>query len=1019
MLRKRKRSGIAAAFFAVLGGALWHFGAQAQETFPPPPIRPAIDENGVELFSGDLPLVTTDVVIGQSGAGGLSFGHLYKEAYYWTHSLYGRVDTVYDSYTAKYTATVFFGTHAESFEKPNSPPSSPWVSVQGRGSTLTEYSTTWTYRAADGAVIVYGKYLPGTSNSHWPHVQSVTLPDGEIRTFNYVTATLCQDASCSLTQPAARLQSVTNNRGYQIKLIYAVSDVNTTIPFPSSGWGSLTGAMGINMAVDWCDPLVNGCSGTTQAWPTVSYNVSAAGRVVTDALGGSTSYTQWAPAAPLSVRWPGSQTDNVIYTFSDWPRRVLSVNRNGRSWSYSYNWTQTERTTVVTDPQNRQSTYVFDATTRSIKSYTNTADEVTTYQNDEKGRPLVVTLPTLETIQYQYDARGNVTETRRTSYPPGSDVVSRAGYDASCSASTQKKCNKPNWTQDAAGNQTDYVYSTAHGNPTTVTLPAPTPGAIRPVTTYTYTALKAYYKNSSGAIAGAATNVYYLTRVAQCRTGSACSASSPDQLRTDIGYGATNVANNRLPVQTTVRNGSGSLIATTSLSYDAVGNLVATDGPLTGTVDKVVTRYDALRRVIGTVGPDPDGTGPRLHIGVRTTYNARGLPEVVETGNLPGQLDSSWASFSPAEALVREFDADGRVTKTALVAGGSTYAVEQASFDPLGRIDCTVTRMNPAYFGALPSACSATADGAFGPDRIMKYGYDDADRVTAVISGFGQPGTITEQLMTYFAGGRLETLTDGEGHKTTYSYDPHGRLYRVYYPDPTNVGASSSTDFEEFGYDATSQVVSTRTRSGHSIGTARDALGRITLRDLPSSTAEDVHYSYDNQGRLLAALYDNVAGNGITQTYDGLGRLATRSVFGRQLSYQYDLAGRRTQLTHPDGFFVTYAYTNADELQSITDSAGTVLATFGYDHLGSRTSLSRPNGAATSYVPDAISRLQQLTQDLSGTSFDLTASFAYNPAGQISNKTLSNDAAYTWTPGTSSSTVTAQFDGQNQLKKFA
>jgi RHS repeat-associated protein len=498
-----------------------------------------------------------------------------------------------------------------------------------------------------------------------------------------------------------------------------------------------------------------------------------------------------------------------------------------------------------------------------------------------------------------------------------------------------------------------------------------------------------------------------------------CSASSADQLRTDIGYGATNVANNRLPVQTTVRNGSGTLIATTNLEYDAFGNTIAVDGPLAGTVDRVATRYDGLRRVIGTVGPDPDGTGPRLHIGVRTTYSARGLPGVVETGNLPGQSDSAWASFVPAEAIMSEFDADRRVTKTALVAGGSTYAVGQTSFDPLGRVDCTVTRMNPAYFGALPSACSATADGAFGPDRIVKVGYDSADRVTAVINGFGQPEAITEQLMTYFAGGRLETLTDGEGHKTTYSYDPHGRLYRVYYPDPTNVGASSSTDFEEFGYDASSQVVSTRTRSGHSIGTPRDALGRITLRDLPSSTAEDVHYSYDNQGRLLAALYDNVAGNGITQTYDGLGRLATRSVFGRQLSYQYDLAGRRTQLTHPDGFFVTYAYTNADELQSITDSAGTVLATFGYDPLGNRASLSRPNGAGTSYVPDAISRLQQLTQDLSGTDFDLTASFAYNPAGQIADKTLSNEAAYTWTPGTSSSTVAAQFDGQNQLTNFA
>jgi len=592
-----------------------------------------------------------------------------------------------------------------------------------------------------------------------------------------------------------------------------------------------------------------------------------------------------------------------------------------------------------------------------------------------------------------------------------------ASYDATCTASTAKKCNKPNWTKDAALGQTDYVYATAHGKPTKITPPAAANG-IRPVTDYTYTQYAAYYKNSSGAIiAFVGSAPYYLTRVARCRTTSSCTATSADQLRTDIGYGANNVANNRLPVQSTVRNGSGSLIATTDLKYDDLGNLVWVDGPLSGAVDKTVTRYDALRRVIGTVGPDPDDTGPRLNIGVRTTYDSRGLPAVVDTGNLPGQADSAWTSFAPAQSAVSEFDADHRTTKTSLVAGGTTYAVQQVSYDTLGRVDCRVTRMNPAYFGALPaSACSATSDGSFGPDRIVHYVYDNADRVVSVTSGYGRADAITQQAMTYLVGGRLNTLTDGKGNKTTYEYDSYGRLRRNYYPDPTSVGASSSTDFEEYTYDANSRVTSARRRSGDVILTPRDALGRVTLENVPGN-AEDVSFTYDNQGRMLTAFFN--AGNGISQTYDGLGRLATRTFFTRTLSYQYDLRGRRTRLTHPDGFYVNYAYSNTDDLLSLTDSTGATVATYGYNGLGARTSLSRPNGASTSYVPDAVERLQQLTQDLSGTGSDVTETFTYNPAGQIDTKTSSNDAAYTPVPSPPNSTTTAQFDGQNQVTNFA
>src|SRR6185437_10303096 len=168
------------------------------------------------------------------------------------------------------------------------------------------------------------------------------------------------------------------------------------------------------------------------------------------------------------------------------------------------------------------------------------------------------------------------------------------------------------------------------------------------------------------------------------------------------------------------------------------------------------------------------------------------------------------------------------------------------------------------------------------------------------------------------------------------------------------------------GYDADSNVTSVQRRGGAVIQTPRDALGRIAELIRPDNAAEDVFYSYDNQGRLLSALFGSATGTGITQTYDGIGPLQTRTVFGRELQYGYDLANRVIQLTYPDLFYVKYNYTN-EELQTIVDSTGATLATYSsYDTLGTPTKLTWQNGAITTYTPDALERLGQLTHDLSG-----------------------------------------------------
>jgi YD repeat-containing protein len=72
-----------------------------------------------------------------------------------------------------------------------------------------------------------------------------------------------------------------------------------------------------------------------------------------------------------------------------------------------------------------------------------------------------------------------------------------------------------------------------------------------------------------------------------------------------------------------------------------------------------------------------------------------------------------------------------------------------------------------------------------------------------------------------------------------------------------------------------------------------------------------------------------------------------------------------------------------------------VLATYAYDDLGRRTSLTFGNGAVQSYTFDPVSRLASLSNDLSGTTNDLSVTFGYNPASQI-NSTVRTGDTYAW-----------------------
>ncbi|WP_204277314.1 hypothetical protein, partial [Klebsiella oxytoca] len=73
--------------------------------------------------------------------------------------------------------------------------------------------------------------------------------------------------------------------------------------------------------------------------------------------------------------------------------------------------------------------------------------------------------------------------------------------------------------------------------------------------------------------------------------------------------------------------------------------------------------------------------------------------------------------------LDTEYDGSDHKVRETITSNGAVYQVTQYSYDGAGRLECTALRMNPASFGSLPDACTLGAEGAQGPDRIMRNIY--------------------------------------------------------------------------------------------------------------------------------------------------------------------------------------------------------------------------------------------------------------------------------------------------------
>jgi RHS repeat-associated protein len=476
-----------------------------------------------------------------------------------------------------------------------------------------------------------------------------------------------------------------------------------------------------------------------------------------------------------------------------------------------------------------------------------------------------------------------------------------------------------------------------------------------------------------------------------------------------------------LPASTTTAAGDGSVTATTAMTYTNSSDVLTVDGPLAGTADTTRFYYDSGRRRTGVVGPDPDGGGGTLlYRAQRIAYNGVDEPTTVERGTATNQSDTTLSSFVSLQKQETVYDQYARPIQLRSWDSSAIKTLTQSNYDNRGRVLCTAVRMNDAAFGTLPDACSLGTAGSLGDDRITRTLYDAASRVSQVQSAYGTSLAQTTATYTYRPNGQVETLTDARSYRTTNEFDGLDRLSKRRYPDPSTTNQSSTSDYEQFTYDAYGRLIQARQRSGNSFTVGYDNLGRVISRTAPGSEPS-VTLGYDLLSRETSA---SQSGEALTTGYDALSRATSvaSSVLGT-VSYQYDAAGRRTRMDYPGpgSFFVTYAY-DTSELTGILENGATTLATYGYDDLGRRTSLKRgdPNNpvAVTSYGYDGVSRLLTLTQDAAGTAYDTTFAFSYNPSNQITQRTRTNTTAYDWVlPASSNDSYTP--DGLNRYTSAA
>jgi RHS repeat-associated protein len=236
-------------------------------------------------------------------------------------------------------------------------------------------------------------------------------------------------------------------------------------------------------------------------------------------------------------------------------------------------------------------------------------------------------------------------------------------------------------------------------------------------------------------------------------------------------------------------------------------------------------------------------------------------------------------------------------------------------------------------------------DGSFNPPPGITTELVEQDGAYTLVERFGTRYRFDTE-------GRLSSWRDVDGNELTLSYSGD------------NLTAVGDVYGRTLTFAYTNDLVDTVTDStGRSVSYVYDAAGNLT--EFIDPEQKTWSYGYDDEHRITT-LVDALRQTTITNTYDGLGRVA-RQVAPRldapDARYELFFAGHRNVERDPEGYETIYRYDERGREIGRRNKAGHQAARRfdGRDHL---VAITDPRGFTTTHAYDAADNLIRVTDPL-------------------------------------------------------
>lgn len=353
--------------------------------------------------------------------------------------------------------------------------------------------------------------------------------------------------------------------------------------------------------------------------------------------------------------------------------------------------------------------------------------------------------------------------------------------------------------------------------------------------------------------------------------------------------------------------------------------------------------------------------------------NAQLRPNSI-TNALGERRDITWtdgfdlpATISHPNGLVESFEysPSGQLLSTAQGAEGAPAAEQRTtrySWDTNGRLLSVNGPRDPADYN--------------GQDDITAFTYDASGNRLTMTNALGHVTTFGN----YDANGNPGEMTDPNGVRTVFAYDPLGRVVSSTVKHPTDATQDAVTSYE---YDQEGRIIGLTRPDTAKLIFDYDLAGRTTT--VRSEDGERIDYIYDAASNVLSETVKRANGTqsrSIQRAYDALSRILTETLGpGRTTRWQYDKNGNQIRAITPRANTTSNAFDALDRLiSSRAPDAGTVRTN--YDSQDNVTSFKDGIGVTTRFVYNVFGEVTREISPDRGTTI-----YRYDNAGDLKSVT--------------------------------